>query len=285
MDKIHILNFDKLSPEIINKINSEVYNVFNGVVREKNGAIVKEIPTKILELSTKDLENLPACIQKAQGTALAATALSTTVILGAIVVATAIIVNKLKEIQKGIDAIQKELQDQNQFQYFLQLKNYVAASESMRELLKNHECIEENKDLIAMKLNEVSIQRHGLMLTFRERLHNIEKVSPAHKEHIVTFLENAVALLPKIAYLESEGAKAIGRYKLSETINEQFSPEYKRIENNYIFFLEDELKKSLRGESVLAEDVLDNIKKKAKVEFEVNKSLLYVKDNVKILTV
>ena len=273
MNEVHILDFEKLTPEILEKIETGVYKVFNGVVR-KNGVIVKEIPTKVLELTKEELENLPSCIGKGQGAAIAATAASTAIILGAIIVATKIIVNKLNEIQRGIDAIQKELQDQNQFQYFLQLKNYVAASESMRELLSSPECIEENKDLIAMKLNEISIQRHGLMLTFRERLYNVEKVSPEHKKEIVTFLENSIVLLPKIAYLESEGAKAIGRYSLSRTINEQFSPAYRRIENNYILFLENELNKSTRGESILSKNVIDNIRKNAKIEFEINNALL-----------
>jgi len=278
MNEVHILDFEKLNYEILEKIETGVYNVFNGVVRDANGAIVKEIPTKVLELTKDELENLPSCIAKGQGTVIAATAISTTIILGAIVVATKIIVNRLNEIQRGIDAIQKELQDQNQFQYFLQLKNYVAASESLRELLNSPECIAENKDLITMKLNEVSTQRHGLMLTFRERLHNIEKVSLSHKEEIVIFLENSIALLPKIAYLESEGAKAIGRYKLSKTINEQFTPAYRRIENNYILFLEDELNKSTKGESLLSKNIINNIKQKAKIEFEINNSLLYARE-------
>ncbi len=274
INQVHILDFEKLTPEMIAKIESKIYNVVRGVVRDENGAIVKEIPTKILELTPKDLQNLPACIQKAQGTALAATALSTTVILGAIVVATTIIVNKLNEMQNSIDGIKKELQDQNLFQYFLQLKDYVAVSESLREILSSPECIEENSDLIALKLNEISIKRNGLMLTMHERLKSIDNVSAEHKEVIVNFLDQSIALLPKIAYIESEGAHSIGKFRLSEKVSTEFGKKYQHIEFRYKRFLNKEIDKSIKGESVLASDVIDNIRKSAEIEFKMNQHLL-----------
>ncbi len=274
MEKVIVLDIDRLSPAIKEGLENGVYKVFNGVVRDGNGNIIKHIPQKILELSPKDLQNLPSLIKNAQGTALAATALSTTVILGAVVVATTIIVNKLNEIQNSIDGIKKELQDQNLFQYFLQLKDYVAVSESLREILSSPECIEENRDLIALKLNEISIKRNGLMLTMHERLQNIDNVSVEHKEVIVNFLDQSVALLPKIAYIEIEGASSIGKFKLSEKVSSDFSKKYQRIEFRYKRFLNNEIDKSIKGESVLASHVIENVRKSAEIEFEMNQHLL-----------
>ena len=106
-------------------------------------------------------------------------------ILGAIVVSTTIIVNKLNNIQKGIDKIKQELQDQNIFQYFLQLKDYVALSESLREILIYSVCVEENKDIIVLKLNEISTLRNGLMLTVGERLETlIYGISRSQRKYI-----------------------------------------------------------------------------------------------------
>ncbi len=274
IEKIIILDIDKLSPLIKEGLENGVYKVFNGVVRDANGNIIKHIPQKLLEVNPKDLQNIPALIKNAQGTALAATALSTIVILGAIVVATTIIVNKLNEIQSSIDGIKKELQDQNLFQYFLQLKDYVAVSESLREILSSPECIDENRDLVALKLNEISIKRNGLMLTMHERLKSIDSVSAEHKEVIVNFLDQSVALLPKIAYIESEGASAIGKFRLSEKVSSEFSKKYQHIEFRYKRFLNNEIDRSIKGESVLASDVINNIRKSAEVEFQMNQHLL-----------
>lgn len=273
-ERVIILDIDKLSPAIKEGLENGVYKVFNGVVRDAKGNIIKHIPQKILELNPKDLQNLPSLIKNAQGTVLAATALSTTVILGAVVVATTIIVNKLNEIQSSIDGIKKELQDQNLFQYFLQLKDYVAVSESLREILSSPECIEENMDLIALKLNEISIKRNGLMLTMHERLKNIDNVSAEHKEVIVNFLDQSVALLPKIAYIESEGASAIGKFRLSEKVSSEFSKKYQHIEFRYKHFLNNEIDRSIKGDSVLASDVIENIRKSAEIEFQMNQYLL-----------
>ena len=274
IEKVIILDIDKLSPAIKEGLENGIYKVFNGVVRDKSGNIIKHIPQKIFEFSSKDLQSLPSLIKSAQSTALAATALSTTIILGAIVVATTIIVNKLNEIQNSIDGIKKELQDQNLFQYFLQLKDYVAVSESLREILSSPECIDENRDLIALKLNEISIKRNGLMLTMHERLQNIDNVSVEHKEVIVNFLDQSVALLPKIAYIEIEGARSIEKFKLSEKVSSEFSKKYRDIEFGYKRFLNNEIDKFKKGENVLASHVIDNIRKTAEIEFEMNQHLL-----------
>ncbi len=274
MEKVVILDIDKLPLAIKEGLNNGLYKVFNGVVRDSNGNIIKHIPQKILEVSSKDLQNIPSLIKNIQGTTLAATALSTTVILGAVVVATTIIVNKLNEIQNSIDGIKKELQDQNLFQYFLQLKDYVAVSESLREILSSPECIEENNDLVTLKLNEISIKRNGLMLTMHERLKNIDTVSAEHKEVIVNFLDQSVALLPKIAYIEIEAARSIEKFKLCERINTEFGKKYQHVEFRYKRFLNNEIDKSIKGESLLASHVIENIRRKAEIEFKMNKYLL-----------
>lgn len=274
IEKVIILDIDKLPSATKEGLENGIYKIFNGVVRDKSGNIIKHIPQKIFEFSSKDLQNLPSLIKSAQSTALAATALSTTIILGAIVVATTIIVNKLNEIQNSIDGIKKELQDQNLFQYFLQLKDYVAVSESLREILSSPECIDENRDLIALKLNEISIKRNGLMLTMHERLQNIDNVSVEHKEVIVNFLDQSVALLPKIAYIEIEGARSIEKFKLSEKVSSEFSKKYRDIEFGYKRFLNNEIDKFKKGENVLASHVIDNIRKTAEIEFEMNQHLL-----------
>lgn len=274
MEKVIVLDINKLPPPIKEGIANGVYKIFNGVVRDRGGNIIKHIPQKVVELSPKDLQCLPSYLKSAQGTALAATALSTTVILGAVIIATTVIVNKLNEIQSSIDDIKKELQDQNLFQYFLQLKDYVAVSESLREILSSPECVDENRDLVALKLNEISIKRNGLMLTMNERLKNIDNVSVEHKEVIVNFLDQSVALLPKIAYLESEGAGAIGKFKLSEKVNAEFSRKYTSIEFRYKQFLNNEIDRSIKGESVLESCVIENIRKSAELEFGLNRHLL-----------
>lgn len=275
IEKIIILDINSLPEEIIKGIEQGLYKIYNGVVRDiDTKAIIKHIPQKILEIDSQDLQNLPELIKKSSQLAAGATALSTVVILGAIVVATKIIVNKLNEIQNTLVDIKKELQDQNLFQYFLQLRNYIAISESLRELLKSPALIEENRDLIVMKLNALSIERNALMLTMHERLKSINNVSPEHKEILINFIDQSVALLPKIAYIEQEAAYAIEKFYLGDRIYSEFSDKYSHVEYRYKKFLNVEIDKSKKGESNLAYEVIQNVKKSAAAEFELNKMLL-----------
>ncbi len=275
IEKIIILDINGLPAEVIKGIEQRLYKIYNGVVRDiDTKAIIKHIPQKILEIDPQDLQNLPELIKKSSQLALGATALSTVAILGAIVVATKIIVNKLNEIQSTLVDIKKELQDQNLFQYFLQLRSYIAISESLRELLKSPALIEENKDLIVLKLNALSIERNALMLTMHERLKIVNNVSPEHKEILINFIDQSVALLPKIAYIEQEAAYAIEKFHLGDRIYSEFSDKYAHVEYRYKKFLNVEIDKSKRGESNLAYEIIQNIKKSAAAEFELNKMLL-----------
>jgi len=276
LDKVIVLDIDSLPSDIISKIESGTYKIFNGVVRDESGkSIIKHIPTKIMEYSQKDLENLPELLKKVSSVNISVTAVSTGIILGALIVATKIIFNKLNEIENSINDIKKELQDQNLFQYFLQLKDYIAISESLREILKKPELIDENRDIIILKLNELSIKRNGLMLIIPERMHSTYNVSTEHKEVILKFLNNSIMILPKITYIEQQGAYAINRIHLANNIEYEFYDKYIGIEYQYKKLLNNEIHKMTKGESLLEYKTLENIKSSYKNEIEFNQLLLH----------
>jgi hypothetical protein len=276
IDNVVILDPSSLSAEILSGIQSGRYKIYNGVVRNiaDKHQIVAHIPSKMMQFNPNELQNLPKLMKKAQNMMVASVALSTLVIVGAIVVATTMIIDKLKQIENKLDDIQKELQDQNFFQYFLQYKNYIATCESLRELLQSPECIGENRDIIVMKLNQLSIERNALMLVIHERIRAINTVSTKHKQLIIDFLNQSVMLLPKLVYIEREASYKIDRFYLGDTIEHEFNKKYQHIEYQYKRYLDDERKKSLKNESSLSITMVNSMIESAKQEFEINQYLL-----------
>lgn len=238
------IDLSQLTPDILNKINAGEYVISQsgGLVRDLNGKIIKHIPLK--EISCENIANTQQLITSFQNSLALSTALSTGIILGAIIVSTKLILNKLNKIEELAEQILQEIYDQNRFQYFLQLKEYIATAVSLKELSP---VLNENKDLVLMKLNQLSIKRQEILIVSIERMMQLNKLSTTHKEIVLNFLHQTITLLPKLFYLEKDVAIALNRLKYAKILENNFIYEYNKLNNKYKSILNIEYQNFIKG--------------------------------------
>jgi len=238
------LDLNQLPLDVLNKINSGEYIISNsgGVVRDISGKIVKYIPLK--EVVCENSVNTQQLISSFQSSLAISSAVSTGIILGAIIVSTKLILNKLNKIEELAEQILQEIYDQNRFQYFLELKDYIAVGVSLRDLSF---VLEENKDLALIKLNAISIKRQGVLIVSLERIMQLDKLTPTHQEIVLNFLHQAINLLPKLFYLERDVAIGLGRLKYAKILEKNFIYEYLKLNNKYKKLLNDKYHYFLKG--------------------------------------
>lgn len=265
------LDLSQLPINIITKINSGEYLISNsgGVVRDLEGKIIKHIPLK--EISCEQTLNTQQLLTFFKTSLAIPTALSTTIILGAIIVSTKLIVNKLNKIEELSQQIIQEIHDQNKFQYFLQLKDYIAIGVSLKELSF---VLEENRDLALMKLNELSIKRQGLLITSIERLMELKNLTTTHQKIVLNFLHQAITLLPKLFYLEKDIAMGLGKIKYAKILENNFNYEYIKLNNKFKLLLNEKYQEFIKGEYSTQSTHLLNIVKEYKQEDNLNNLLL-----------
>lgn len=238
------IDLSQLTPDILNKINAGEYVISQsgGLVRDLNGKIIKHIPLK--EISCENIANTQQLINSFQSSLALSTALSTGIILGAIIISTKLILNKLNKIEELAEQILQEIHDQNRFQYFLQLKEYIATAVSLKELSP---VLNENQDLVLMKLNQLSIKRQEILIVSIERMMQLNKLSTTHKEIVLNFLHQAITLLPKLFYLEKDVAIALNRLKYAKILENNFIYEYNKLNNKYKFILNTDYQNFIKG--------------------------------------
>jgi len=263
------LDFNQLTPEILDKINSGDYLISNsgGVVRDVSGRIIKHIPLQ--EISCENSMSSQQIINSFQSSLAVSMSISTGIILGAIIISTKLILNKLNKIEELAEQILQEIHGQNRFQYFLQLKDYIAVGVSLRELSF---VLEENKDLALMKLNELSIKRQGILIVSLERIMQLDKLSLSHQEIILNFLHQTISLLPKLFYLERDVAIGLGRIQYAKILENNFRYEYLKLNNKYKKLLNNKYQYFLQGKHTSSN--LLNVINEYKEEDKLNTLLL-----------
>ena len=92
---------------------------------------------------SKGIKSVLDQLQVAQNVQLTATALSTGLILGAIVLQTMYLAKKIDKLQQQIDLVSQDVQSQNVLYFMGQLSEYFGLVESVRVLLLDKDLIEE----------------------------------------------------------------------------------------------------------------------------------------------
>jgi hypothetical protein len=178
------LDFDKLSPTILKKIETGEYVISQsgGVVRKINGEIVKYIPLK--KINCEKITNTQQALTSFKSALGISVAIPTTIVIQAAIVSTTLILDELNKIEILAEEISKKIDEQNKLQYFLQLRDYLAVATSLKELSFT---LDENKDLALMKLERLSTERHKILILSLERIMNINDLTSSHKEIVLNF--------------------------------------------------------------------------------------------------
>jgi hypothetical protein len=246
------IDWSKVNPDVLKALQNGQSRIVNGVARnvKDNSQILQHMPFK--ELTTKsgqEIDDILKAVQGSQQAMAGLMAISTVAIIGAVVVATAYISNKLDKIQEQIEIVLKEIHDQNILYYLDKITSYFAAIEALRELMKSESVIEENRDLVLATLSHTSILRNHLLSFIDNIIFVSDGFEKKHKELVIKFLNSTLQLLPKAIFIESQAAYKLERYALGDCIKENAKIKYDNCINNFKIWLKEKRRNVIEGKT------------------------------------
>jgi hypothetical protein len=148
-ERVFVFDWPKVKPEVMEAFNLGNLDLRDGVAywdKGKGSVIAQHMPLKdVMVDSSKGIQSVLGQLQAAQNIQLAATALSTGLILGAIVVQTMYLAKKIDKLQQQIDLVSQDVHSQNVLYFMGQLSEYFGLLESARVLLLDKELVEESR--------------------------------------------------------------------------------------------------------------------------------------------
>lgn len=248
-EKIFKIDLSKVNLDVLKKLETGEARIINGVARniKDNSQILQHMPFKeVIYTSNQELSQV---IQASQQAVTSMVAISSVAIMGAVIISTAYLSKKLDKIQKQIDNIHKEIQDQNIIYYSEKIANYFGALEATRELINDQKVVIENPDLILLRLSDLSILRNQLTSFIDNIIYISDGFSSAHKALVIDFVNMTMDLLPKGIFVESQAAYKIERFYLGDNIRETAKLKYNNTIKMYKEWANDKYKKIVSGKS------------------------------------
>jgi len=249
-DKLFIINWERVSPETIQLLTSGQARVINGVARNVSDKyqIIQHMPFEQMSLpQNSNLIEIAKNFHSAQHAIGGLVAISSVAIMGAVIISTAYLSNKLNSIQNKIDALQKELQGQNLIYYSDRITTYFGTVEATREIILNDSVVKENPDLIILKLSELSNMRNQL-LSFLDNLVTMsDGFTASHKSIAVEFINMTFDLIPKGVFIETQAAYKIERFYLGDNIRNSAQKKYNNSIQNYRDWSHSKLQSVFKG--------------------------------------
>ena len=158
-DTLYRIDWPNLFPEVQQSLLDGSARIIKGVVRNSGdmNQILQHVPFVPVDVeSTGDLLSRAKSATGLVGAAAATpamVALSTAVVVGAIVASTAYLAGKIAELQQGIARLELAMQGQTQITYIDRASHYLGAVGRAREILGNRAVAEENPDLLVQALS------------------------------------------------------------------------------------------------------------------------------------
>ncbi len=189
-EKIWIVDEAKFSVKLLEAMAEDKAVIHDGVAywaKDSGGkGIIQHIPFK--ETSIEGIED---ALRMAQSTAVMATAISTGIILAALIVQTRYLAAKLDKIQGVVDVISKDVHSQSILFYMDKIAEYVGQLEVARSYLKDRTLIEEVRELAIPLLTALASKRNQV-LSFIKNILDLAKsskdITAKHFDLIVNFV-------------------------------------------------------------------------------------------------
>lgn len=221
-DDFWVLDRAKIKADVLKAVEEGKSVVHDGVAYWAEGSgktgIIQHLPFKkgnaqeIKEM----IESSTATIQM---TTVLTSAISTGIILSAIIVQTRYLANKMDKIQATVDRIAKEIETQNIIFYMDKCSDYFGGIETARMLLADRALSDEIKPVAAPLLASLASKRNQL-LSF---IANILSLTPtnltsAHFDLLVNFVQKILEVLPFGIHAEYLLSARIKKVRLAEQI-------------------------------------------------------------------
>lgn len=230
MDTIFTFDWLKVKPEVLEGINNGTITLRDGVAYWVEGTgkagIAQHMPLKQVPFDPEKLNDISKLIQSTHTTQMAAIGLSTTIIIGAIVVQTMYLAKKIDKLQKTIDLISSDINAQNVIFYMEKLSKYFGAIESARVLLLDKSFVSETQDIAANLISQLSIERNEVLSLIDNLISFADQLTERHLEQMLDFITMVLDIMPKAIYLESQLCDRYGKFNLSEHLMRENTKRY-----------------------------------------------------------
>ncbi|WP_035818742.1 hypothetical protein [Janthinobacterium sp. RA13] len=219
-ETIWIIDQAKLKPVLIQAMAEGKAAIHDGVAYWAEGSggsgIIQHLPFK--ESAAKSVEE---ALKMAQATTVIAAAVSTGIILAAIVVQTKYLAKKLDKIQATVDVIAQDVRSQHIVFYMGKISEYVGLVEAARTLLQDRSLASEIRELAIPLLTSMAAKRNEI-LSFIDNILAMAKsskdVSPTHLTSITNFAQLMLDMMPAGIHIEYLLCARIGKLRLAEHI-------------------------------------------------------------------
>ena len=259
--------------------------IMNGVARNaRTFELLKHMPFRPVALdnftdlpgTARQLQNLGTLMQGSTAAIQTALALSTALTIGAVVVATAYLASKLRDLEVKIERLEGELRGQNLLFYASKASTYFAAVEATRELIASPELIAENGDLAAHALSRLAAQRHESFAFLGNLFRSFEELSTAHQALALDFFHATLDFVPKAVFVEVQAAYKLERFRLGVHTLGAARTTYNGCLADYKTWANARMKCIIGGRGTPADDAVAQRLKDAKriIESEENRLLL-----------
>lgn len=247
--KIWILDESKFNDTLLDALSRGRAVIHDGVAYWAEGSgktgVIQHLPFK--EAAFKSAEE---AIKAAQMTTVIATAASTCVILGAIIIQTKYLAAKLVRLQEAVDEISKDVHSQNIIYYMDKITDYVGGIEVARTLLRDRSLAEEVREVAYPLLAQLSAKRNHVF-SFIDNILNLasskDDVTERHYELIVNFAHMTMEIMPMGIHTEYLLTARVGKPRLAEQILVDGAQRYENALNVYKGFMNEQHASFVRG--------------------------------------
>jgi hypothetical protein len=210
-EEIWVLDESRFNTELVKALQQGKAHFHEGVAYMEGGGIIQHLPFKKFPL--EKLESLEQAVRAAQATTLVATALSTSIIVGAIIVQTRYLAAKIEVVRKAVDAVASKIDEQNVVFCIDRLSTYLGHLETCQTLLANPDARDEISDL-AVTFIPTFMGSRSHVLSLVKGLSNYLETQPVSTEHLETLLSftmSCLDIVPKGIRLEHMLCSRIGK--------------------------------------------------------------------------
>lgn len=275
-EKVLIIDWSKVKPEVIEGLQRGTIRLRDGVAVSNKG-VEQWLPLveKTID-SSEGLGSILKQMQAAQTIQLAATGLSTGLLLGAIVAQTKYLANKIDKLQDQIDLVSQDVHSQNVIYFMSQLSEYFGLIESARVLLLDKALVEESHEIAVQYMAQLAVKRNELLSLIDNLVGYVDSASAQHAKLMFDFVNMMMDLLPKTICLESQLYERFGKYKMADHILETSSKNYNLILSNYKTWCNTKAREVISGQTPQHAQLINNQKDLLKQLFdsEINKAIL-----------
>jgi hypothetical protein len=250
-ERVFVFDWPKVKPEVMEAFNLGNLDLRDGVAywdKGKGSVIAQHMPLKdVMVDSSKGIQSVLGQLQAAQNIQLAATALSTGLILGAIVVQTMYLAKKIDKLQQQIDLVSQDVHSQNVLYFMGQLSEYFGLLESARVLLLDKELVEESRGIAEQYMAQLAAKRNELLSLIDNLVSYVDSASERHASLMLDFVNMMFDLLPKSIHLEVQLYERYGKSKLADHIAETAKQRYENVLANYKMWCNNKARGVLNG--------------------------------------